>query len=144
MILVSSRWLTNQKGKKNILELFLPTHPILVEKTTVMLGCWVRVTMTGYRRWFWLPKEREWNSSQEKCSCLKRPILLTWEQTSVNPAMTSLRNTVTLYNYRPTESLWHDFKTGLTNSMDKHIPSKTVTNGISSPWLSQDQECSQT
>ena len=34
-----------------------------------------------------------------------------------------------------TESLWHDFKTGLTNSMDKHIPSKTVTNRSSSPWL---------
>ena len=36
-----------------------------------------------------------------------------------------------------TESLWNDFKTGLTTCIDKHIPFKMITSRRSSPWLTQ-------
>ena len=38
----------------------------------------------------------------------------------------------------PAASLWSDFKDGLVDAMDKSIPSKFITKGNKSPWITND------
>ena len=119
--------------KGNILDLFLTTHSTLVEKSTVLPGlsdhdgipCVTLSTkarkVKQQRRKIFMFKKTNTTSMKEDLTKLSEDIVKKYHEDAVNT----------------TESLWNDFKSGLTTSIDKHIPSKMITSRSSSPWLTQ-------
>ena len=42
------------------------------------------------------------------------------------------------YSELTVENLWTEFKTGVTDSMNKHVPTKIVSSHNISPWMTQE------
>ena len=107
----------------NILDLFLTTHSTLVEKSTVLPGMsdhdgitYVTLSTKArkvkqQRRKIFMFKKANTTSMKEDLTKLSEDIVKKYHEDAVNT----------------TGSLWNDFKTGLTTSIDKHIPSKMIT-----------------
>ena len=124
----------------NVLDLFLTTHPSLVEKSTVLPGLSDHdgipfiVVNTKARKHGKIKQQRRKIYIFKKADVdkLKSRITALTDKISGNDEKQDY----------PAASLWSDFKDGLVDAMDKSIPSKSVTkkgsNRRRSPMTSRD------
>ena len=121
--------------KGNILDLFLTTHPSLVEKSVVLPGM---SDHDGIPSVVLSTKPRKIKQPPRKIYVFKRA-----DSNSMKEDLKSLSNKIVEQaddSELTVENLWTEFKTGVTDSMNKHVPTKIVSSRNISPWMTQAQE----
>ena len=124
---------TKPTRKENILDLFFTTHPTLVEKSTVFPGM---SDHDGIPFIIINTEPRKIKQQPRKIYLYKKA-----DVTDLKKEITELTNNITS-NYEdhdyPVDSLWTEFKDDLIDAMNSSIPSKLITKGKQSPWITDD------